>query len=81
MIKRLFTQWTPMRWVRLVLSIIILGQAILSGDRVLGFAGTALLILAIANVGCCCGVSCSTASYKKENIRKSDQPVTYEEVV
>ena len=80
MIRKLFTQWTTMRWVRLVLSMIILGQAILSGDRVLGFAGSALLILAIANVGCC-GGSCSTNTYKKESIQKPDQPVIYEEVV
>lgn len=70
-----------MRWVRLVLSIIILGQGIISRDSMLGFAGSALLILALANVGCCGGNSCSTPSYKKGNIHKPDQPVTYEEVV
>ncbi|HEX3024991.1 MAG TPA: hypothetical protein VHP12_07250 [Chitinophagaceae bacterium] len=70
-----------MRLIRLVLSIIIIVQSVLNNDTAMTFAGIFLLLMAVANIGCCGANGCATSTYKKTDADKKDQPVTYEEVV
>ncbi len=81
MIQTLFNNWTAMRLIRLVLSIIIIAQAVSVHDTAMSFAGAILLLMAIANVGCCGSNGCATPAYKKVNSDKKEETISYEEVV
>lgn len=81
MLQTLLRNWTAMRLIRLVLSIIIIVQSVTANDTAMAFAGVFLLLMAVANIGCCGANGCATPSYKKIDADKKDQPVTYEEVV
>jgi predicted Abi (CAAX) family protease len=81
MLQTLLRNWTAMRLIRLVLSVIIIAQSIAANDTAMTFAGIFLLLTAVANIGCCGANGCTTSAYKKADPTKKDQPVTYEEVV
>lgn len=74
--KMIFSNWSVMRWIRLVLGSIALVQAFMLGDSMLGLLGGFLLFTAIANVGCCGGGGC-TINSKASMGNKKDE---YEEV-
>jgi len=79
--RSLFNNWTLMRLLRLVFSIIILVQAVSAHDTAMSFAGIFLLGMTLANVGCCGSNGCSTNTYKKPTENVKEQTVSYEEVV
>ena len=79
--RSLFNNWTLMRLLRLVFSIVILVQAVSVHDTAMSLAGIFLLGMTLANVGCCGSNSCSTNTYKKSNENVKEQTVSYEEVV
>ena len=59
-----------MRWLRLVLGLIALGQSIIQRDLTLGVIGGFLMLTAIANIGCCGSRGCAvnyTNNSKKES--------------
>jgi len=49
----LTNNWNPIRIIRLVLSIIIIVQAVQIQDALFGFMGTFFLYQALGNTGCC----------------------------
>jgi len=75
--QRLISNWSLMRWLRLVMGIAILVQALLVNDIPLAIAGILFTALPLFNLGCCGGV-CSTSTFSEN---KKNSEVHYEEVV
>ena len=73
----LFTGWNFTRWLRLILAVAIIFQAIESKELLLGGLAVLLLYQAIANVGCCGVNNCSVPT--KNNSNKMEEP-EYEEI-
>ena len=67
-----------MRFFRLVIGIIIIVQAVMARDAMLGLAGIFFTSLPVFNVGCCGAGSCYV-SEKKDRSKNKD--IHYEEVV
>jgi hypothetical protein len=76
--QALFTNWTFLRALRLLIGLAIVVQAIVSKDSVFGIAGLLFTGMAIFNVGCCGVGGCNTPIVKNE---KSLNDISYEEVV
>jgi len=68
-----------MRLLRLVLSIVIIAQAVSAQDTAMTIAGVFLLGMTVANIGCCGANGCATPSYKKTEDKK-EEIVSYEEI-
>jgi len=75
MVKQLAGNWSLMRIFRLLVGIAALVQAIIYRDASIGFIGGLLVIMAVANIGCC-GARCATAPVRQPN----EKEITYEEV-
>ncbi|GAB3832444.1 hypothetical protein [Pontibacter rugosus] len=56
---QLLTGWHLARWIRLVLGIALLVQAIATGDVLVGAFAILLLGQAVTNTGCCGPSGCS----------------------
>ncbi len=69
--------WGFMRTLRLILGIIVIGQAITAWDAVLGMMGVFLVAMPLFNVGCCGSGGCYT-SFNNTNPEKQ---IDFEEVV
>lgn len=76
----LFSNWTFIRFLRLVMGLIIIGQAIVSKDALFGIAGFLFTIMALFNTGCCGSGGCYTEA-PKATAKKSTENIQYEEVV
>ena len=76
--QTLFTGWHFMRWLRLVLGIVFLVQAIQMHDTVIGVIAGFFLVTAITNIGCCGAGRCATPTQK--NTEDSVEEITYEEI-
>ena len=65
--KAILQQWNLMRVLRLVLSLVIFGQGIISRDATSIVIGLLFAGLTLANIGCCATGSCAinTPSPKK----------------
>lgn len=74
----LLHNWNVIRIIRLVLSIIIIVQAIQIHDFLFGGLGLFFLYQAVANKGCCAMNTCSTT--KLNNEKNQDDSVEYSEV-
>ena len=68
-----------MRLLRLVLSIVIIAQAVSAQDTAMTIAGVFLLGMTVANIGCCGANGCAAPSYKKTEDKK-EEIVSYEEI-
>ena len=76
--QTLFTNWHPMRWLRLGLGIIAGVQAIIFHDTLLGFLSAFLLFQTVTNTGCCNAGACAVP---KQKIKKGAiQEIEFEEV-
>jgi hypothetical protein len=62
---QLLTGWHLARWIRLVLGIALLVQAIATSDMLISAFGIILLGQAITNTGCCGPSSCSVPQNKQ----------------
>ena len=78
--KQLFSNWTFMRILRLILAIVILIQALYARDTTTAAIGLMLLAMAFMNVGCCGAGGCPTPIRKTKN-NNAQKEVSYEEVV
>lgn len=56
--RSIIQNWNLSRWIRLGLGIIILVQAVVAADIMVGIMGAMLILMPLLNVGCC-----STAGY------------------
>lgn len=65
---KIFSEWSFMRWFRLVMGGVMLYQAYVTEDALSGFIGAFLLLQAITNTGCMSG-SCSVP---KSNVKSDD---------
>lgn len=75
----LFTHWNFLRWMRLLIGVAILVQAIVSKDWLFGLAGVFFTALPLLNIGCCGVNGCSTPFNKEKEIKNKE--ISYEEVV
>jgi hypothetical protein len=75
MYKAIFTNWTLMRLLRLVVGIFAIVQAFETRDMSVAIIGILLAAMAVANIGCC-GAACGVPRRNE-----SEKEVTYEEVV
>lgn len=73
------SNWTFFRLLRLVLGIMMLIQAIMLKDVLLGIAAVVFSIMALSNIGCC-GVNACCDS-PKTTPKDSSKEIIYEEVV
>jgi len=81
--KRILQGWHFMRVLRLALGIIIIWQAIAMKEWAPGIAGGFLLLLALANIGCCGPYGCSVPRRtRKAPVKTKDgtEDVLFEEI-
>ena len=76
--QQLLSNWSMMRMVKLVLSIIILIQSVQQHDLMFGFLGGIFLTQTLLNM-CCCGVGGCAVPMKK-NDSSTIQDVQFEEI-
>lgn len=76
-IKTYLQNWNFMRGLRLVLGIIVIIQALIAWDIMLGIMGVFLIIMPLLNLGCCSAGAC----YTNNNQIKNNTPIEFEEVV
>ncbi len=67
-----------MRFLRLIMGIVILIQAIMSKDVMIGFFAMLFIAMPIFNIGCCSVGNCATTPSKK--IATKDEEINFEEV-
>jgi hypothetical protein len=79
MIQSIWNNWNFMRFVRLVLGIAIIVQAVIAKDWTMGILGTLFTSMPVFNIGCCGVGGCTTAAVKSNT--ESTKDITYEEVV
>ena len=79
MFQSLLSNWNFMRVLRLVLSVIIIAQAVSVNDTAMSIAGVLLLGLTLANIGCCGANGCAAPTYKKPEDKK-EETISYEEI-
>ncbi len=74
----LLTNWSLMRWIRLLAGLFFAVQAVQLHDVIAGVIATMLLVQAFTNTGCCGVSGCAVPTTEK----KSDltQEVEYEEI-
>jgi hypothetical protein len=75
--KTLLTNWNAGRILRIILGAGIAVQGIRENDVLFVLAGVVLLIMAVANAGCCGVDGCNVNLKEKTAAEKS---ITYEEV-
>lgn len=68
-----------MRLLRLVMGIVILTQAIMGKDLMIGFFALLFIAMPIFNIGCCSVGNCATTPSKKTATK--DEEINFEEVV
>ncbi len=76
----LIKSWGIIRALRFVFGVIVLVQAIITMDVILGLLGVLVGGMAFFNVGCCGANGCDT-TYKKTKSDLKTIEVDYEEVV
>lgn len=74
--QTLLNNWHFMRWLRLVLGLFFMVQAVYFMDPIPGFAGAFFLFQALTNSGCCGVNSCATPVNNKSNPKE----ITFEEI-
>jgi len=74
---QLFTGWHLTRWIRLVMGLALLIQAIVASDMLAGAFAFILLFQAVTNTGCCGPAGCSIPQHK-ENTKGISEPTSKE---
>lgn len=60
--QTILTNWTFVRFLRLIIGIAILVQSVALRDMFLGAAGLLFTLMAVFNAGCCGAAGCTTGS-------------------
>jgi len=76
--QTILNDWNFVRWVRLVMGIAIIVQAVVVKDIMFSVIGIALAGMAVFNIGCCGAGNCYTAV---KNNADPVKEIVYEEVV
>lgn len=53
-----FRSWNLVRWIRLLLGVLLIAQAVSNHDSLSGILGAFLLFQALSNTGCCGSRNC-----------------------
>lgn len=69
-----------MRWLRLGMGIYALVAAVLQQEWILGIAGVLLAGMALLNIGCCTGSTCSPMPRRNNGSGKTGTTIQYEEI-
>ena len=75
--QTILTNWTFLRFLRLILGLAVIAQAIILKDTLLGVAGLLFSSMAVFNFGCCGSAGCAAPAKKSG---KTINDTTYEEV-
>lgn len=75
----LLHNWSPLRFIRLVLGIIIIVQGAVAGNVLFALAGILFTGMALFNAGCCAAGNCSVGKTTSNTNNKNK--IEYEEVV
>ena len=79
--QTLFTGWHFMRWLRLILGVVFIVQAIQMHDTMVGVIAGFFLVTAITNIGCCGAAGCAAPPRNtRENKENSTEEISYEEI-
>ena len=70
--------WNIVRFVRLGIGLVIIVQAIIAADILIGLAGLLFAGMALFNAACCGMGGCATPNLQKKSASKE---ISYEEVV
>lgn len=73
----LLHNWNIVRFIRLLISIFIVVQAIQLHDILFGFFGCFFLFQALTNTGCCATTGCATTL---QNTKENTEDVEFTEV-
>ena len=73
----IFSNWSFFRFLRLLIGIAVIVQAIIQKDMLFGMAGVLFTTMAVFNASCCGSGGCYTPA--KKTVQK-DQEISYEEV-
>ena len=76
--RTLLTGWNAMRIIRLVLGVIVIVQGINNGEVLYFVLGGLLVLMALANSGCCGAGAC--AVNPRSIKEKEEKEIVYEEV-
>lgn len=74
----IFSNWSLMRFLRLVMGIAILVQGIIVNDIMFVIAGILFTAMPVFNIGCCGAAGCAVPPVKKQETKNE---IIYEEVV
>lgn len=75
--QTLFTNWHLMRWVRLGIGILVMYEAIVTLDMLVGTIAAFFLFQALSNTGCCGAQGCATPI---RNHLDDSQEIYYKEI-
>jgi hypothetical protein len=76
--QAILTNWSFFRVLRLVLGVVILGQAFYAKDVSIGLLGLLFTLMPVFNIGCCGAGGCYVPS---KEVAGEPKDITYEEVV
>jgi len=74
----LLSNWTLLRFLRLVMGLAILVQAVMAKDILFAFAGIIFTAMPLFDMGCCGSAGCAAPAPKNKETSKE---IIYEEVV
>jgi hypothetical protein len=75
---RILSNWTLSRILRVIIGMVIIGEAIFRADLISGIAGAIFTGMGVFNIGCCGSGACYTSA-KNNKVELKD--IGYEEVV
>lgn len=76
--RSLLTNWNAMRILRLVLGVVVIVQGVNNGEALYFVLGGMLVLMALANAGCCGAGGCAVDT--RSNRVKEEKEIVYEEV-
>ena len=76
--NRIINNWTLPRILRVIIGMVIIGEAVSRAEVITGIAGAIFTGMGIFNIGCCGSGACYTPV---RNSKKNSKDISYEEVV
>jgi hypothetical protein len=77
---RIVRGWNFMRWLRLGTGIYALVAAVMQQEWILGFAGVFLSGMALLNIGCCAGGTCTPIPRRNITEKDTGGTIQFEEI-
>ena len=77
MIKRLLSGWAVIRFIRFLSGLLVFFFSMVRGEWAIASMGLMYSVLAVCNIGFCCGSICNIYSFAK----RTNKEIDYEEVL